>query len=581
MSGFGSLYVGVSGLQTAQDALNTTAHNLANVETEGYVRQQILQGDKQYNKIGYASVSNMQVGLGVTLTDVRQVRDEFLDKEYRKETGRAGFYDVCYEAAAELEGFFQELDGASYQDCLKELWQSIAELEKDPTKVDKEYFVLKASEFLQRSVAINDSMKEYQNNLNLQVLNQVNKINELGEKIKYLNDKVVGIELSGVEEANDYKDARNKALDELSKYANITYDTDPEGFVTVKIEGSQFVTKDYVNKMSCATDSITGFYTPIWKHEGNAEVFDLSLEISTENDTNVGSLKALIMARGDHHANYTDISSLNQAVKDSVMTDEEAARAYEKNIGYSVVMKVQAEFDQLVHGVVDMINDVLCIDNYSKVDGTNNDKEPPTELFIRIGEAERYEKDTNGDYVKDTNGYYVQLDECGYLVGEDGKPIPDKNGNYQAVREGATQYNRLYTVGNLMINPAVLANSGLIKLEQPTGETDYTIGQLMIQKWNESFATLNPTEEGEMNFSTYYTAMTDALANQMYVYQGISEGQQAMAAKTDSARQEIMGVSSDDELTNMIKFQNAYNASSRYINVVNEMLEHLLNTLGA
>ena len=91
MPGFGSLYVGVSGLQTAQNALNTTAHNLANVETEGYVRQQILQGDKQYNKIGYASVSNMQVGLGVNLSDVRQVRDEFLDKEYRKETGRAGF----------------------------------------------------------------------------------------------------------------------------------------------------------------------------------------------------------------------------------------------------------------------------------------------------------------------------------------------------------------------------------------------------------------------------------------------------------------------------------------------------------
>ena len=176
MPGFGSLYVGVSGLQTAQNALNTTAHNLANVETEGYVRQQILQGDKQYNKIGYASVSNMQVGLGVNLSDVRQVRDEFLDKEYRKETGRAGFYNVCYEAAAELEGFFQELDGASYQVCLKELWQSIAELEKDPTKVDKEYFVLKASEFLQRSVAINDSMKEYLTSSNDQFMEICKKI---------------------------------------------------------------------------------------------------------------------------------------------------------------------------------------------------------------------------------------------------------------------------------------------------------------------------------------------------------------------------------------------------------------------
>ena len=45
--------------------------------------------------------------------------------------------------------------------------------------------------------------------------------------------------------------------------------------------------------------------------------------------------------------------------------------------------------------------------------------------------------------------------------------------------------------------------------------------------------------------------------------------------------QTVIGVSSDEELANMIKFQNAYNASSRYINVIDEMLEHILNTLGA
>ena len=48
---------------------------------------------------------------------------------------------------------------------------------------------------------------------------------------------------------------------------------------------------------------------------------------------------------------------------------------------------------------------------------------------------------------------------------------------------------------------------------------------------------------------------------------------------TSAAREQIVGVSSDDELNNMIRFQNAYNASSRYINVINEMLEHLLNSL--
>ena len=46
------------------------------------------------------------------------------------------------------------------------------------------------------------------------------------------------------------------------------------------------------------------------------------------------------------------------------------------------------------------------------------------------------------------------------------------------------------------------------------------------------------------------------------------------------AREQVIGVSSDEELSNMIKFQNAYNASSRYINVISEMLEHIINTLG-
>lgn len=49
---------------------------------------------------------------------------------------------------------------------------------------------------------------------------------------------------------------------------------------------------------------------------------------------------------------------------------------------------------------------------------------------------------------------------------------------------------------------------------------------------------------------------------------------------TQSAREQVVGVSTDEELSNMIKFQNAYNASSRYINVISEMLEHILSTLG-
>lgn len=70
-NGMGSLYIGSSGLRTSQNALNTTANNLANVDTTGYVRQQVIQADRHYNTFDKnAAISNQQSGLGVSIADV-------------------------------------------------------------------------------------------------------------------------------------------------------------------------------------------------------------------------------------------------------------------------------------------------------------------------------------------------------------------------------------------------------------------------------------------------------------------------------------------------------------------------------
>ena len=82
-NGMGTLYIASSGLRNSQNALNTTANNLANVDTEGYVRQQVLFSDKEYNTFGTAAVSKQQAGLGLDIGDVVHARDYFLDKAYR------------------------------------------------------------------------------------------------------------------------------------------------------------------------------------------------------------------------------------------------------------------------------------------------------------------------------------------------------------------------------------------------------------------------------------------------------------------------------------------------------------------
>ena len=84
MSLFGGLYVGKSGLQTSQNALNTVAHNLSNQNTTGYVRQQVAMTDTYYNTISTTkAISNSQTGDGVRYSEVRHIRDYFLDMKYQ------------------------------------------------------------------------------------------------------------------------------------------------------------------------------------------------------------------------------------------------------------------------------------------------------------------------------------------------------------------------------------------------------------------------------------------------------------------------------------------------------------------
>lgn len=134
MSLFGSLYIGNSGLQTSQNALNTTAHNMTNADTRGYVRQQVQQGTRFYNTISVnpKAVANQQIGLGVNYSKVKQVRDFFLDQTYRKESGRSAFYEVSSAALEEVEYLLDELHGETFQQSLTELWKSVQELSKDP-----------------------------------------------------------------------------------------------------------------------------------------------------------------------------------------------------------------------------------------------------------------------------------------------------------------------------------------------------------------------------------------------------------------------------------------------------------------
>lgn len=543
----GSLYVGVSGLQTSQNAMNTTAHNVSNIDTIGYTRQQVQQGTRFYNTISKnkTAISWQQIGLGVNYSNVKQVRDVFLDQTYRREVGRSGYYDTSLAAIEEVEDLFQELQGQTFSKTLDNLRDCLEELTKYPAdSVRQGVLVQRCYEFVTRSQAVYTGLCEYQDDLNYKIKKQVETINEYGKQIRNLNEKIMKIESGQLEKANDYRDQKNLLLDELSAMGSVRVLEDGAGNMIVQFEGYDLVREDGINKIELYEDPVTGFYTPYWSNlarktvnpDGTenlisingAEVFDLQQEISAEGNTDIGSLKAMLFARGDHRATYQDLG-------DGTI---QGNAHYNNNISQSIIMNVQAEFDRLVNAIVVGINGVL-----------KEAADAATAL------------DPNSTYLRDSQGNAYQIFNS--ITGE-----TDAQGNL------------IYTTENLIINGELKQAPSLLGFIRPDGKEDQATADKLRDLFKEEKYVLNPNVQTRNNFIDYYNALVAQVTNTGYVLHGISENQQITVDSTSAAREQILGVSSDEELSNMIMFQNAYNASSRYINVVDELLEHIISTLG-
>lgn len=491
---------------------------------------------------------------------VRQVRDNFLDQTYRKESGRSAFYSNSYQALSQVETIFGELYGATFNESMENIQRAIDELAKTPTDSVVQGLVIQRSvSFLESAQGVYQGLCDYQDNLNLQIQKDINTINEYGKKILELNKRITKVEAGGVENANDLRDARNQILDELSSMARISYTEDAFGKVTVQLEGHDFVTGNMVLEIDLDVDGNTGFFTPFWKMDARttvnadgskthniegAEVFkQFSVGDNPNSQMDIGGVKALLLARGTKRANYTDLQD---------------TETYNKEIADSIIMNIQAEFDQLIHAVATTLNGILAeaADQNTgylceKVMVNGVETYQPIQLFQK----------------RVTEGYRYDIDPA------------DNKAKWIFNEEDPSETESLYSVMNLVVNPALIKEPTKLGLLKPDGKEDQETADKLAAAFQAAELHLNPTVSMKSDFTDYYSDLMTQIGNTGMVLRKINENQNGTVEATCYAREQIMGVSSDEELTNMVKFQNAYNASSRYINVVDEMLEHLINSM--
>ena len=607
-NGFGSFYVGNSGLVNAQNAINVTANNLANVDTPGYVREQVRFSDKSYiTRVNPTIRTNMQQnGLGVSVSDVAHARDIFLDKAYRRENGRSEFYSSMYNAVAYVEDILQETDGEEFKQSVADLWKAFQEFGKDPSNSTNQSLILQKSElFLSRTASVYSDLQKYQENINEEISDKIDRVNEIGKRVNELNYEIMKVESNGLETAMTLRDERDYLIDELSGYLNIEAKENSTGQVIIKAEGVTFVDEDGFNKIGLRVKESakgTGFYTPFWGHlsdaakgeTGYTDVFDFSMDISTEYNNDIGSIKALLYARGENYGEYEYLDTEAQANFSQEFKDK---YAYSK-IDDCVVAETQAEVTYLLHKVILAMNDIMVPNKTMSAD------EIQAAAGNRATSITAY--DTNGKEYQITSSTKI-LDAENCNVGADKKIPPeelfvrdncerytevtytDQDGNTQTLyvynEEDEYDTNTLYKIGNVSINPDLLKEVTKMPVYRQNGTADsngavdMSLGTKITAAWQQTSMVIAPDDTVPCNFEDYYDKIIDRLGISGNVYYTASQTMSATVASVDNQRQQVIGVSSDEELTNMIKYQSAYNAASRYITVISEMTDTIVSGL--
>lgn len=521
MSSIASINKMVSGLNAAKKGLQVVSHNITNINTKGYTRQRLLQHETGYQNVGYTATNTLQVGYGVSCTEVRQIRDKVIDQRFRTEQSYASYYQTQSAALTKVDAYFGEPYGSNVSTLLSNLYSAASDLNNGATAdvTERRNFISTAKELIDKINSINDSLMSYQDNLNEQVVSTVNRINEITDSIKEYNELISKSEINE-DNANDYRDQRNLLLDELAQYGAITVKEDASGSVKVKFEGHDLVDGPFTSKLELVqTQEGSSFVKPVWS-DTKKDVYSLDKVISTTNGNATGSLQALLVTRGNAYA--TDSTTWEDIALNDNFSVDVTGNSY-------TIPKIQKKLAEFTKELVNLTN--------SAFDGTGiGDWEGQAGVPV---------------FVLDEGKYVVNPD----LLADDG-------------------YNKLGTVSDQVESDAYNDNTNVTKFLDAWTSTQTWFGGTATNPASSSWPTMKTT-----NIQGLFAEIVTDIGAENSIATSMAEQKATSLLNIENERQAMSGVSQDEELSNMLKYQYAYNASARVITIMDSMLDTIVNRL--
>jgi flagellar hook-associated protein 1 len=684
---FGGYEIARTGMYVNERGLDVTGHNISNVNTPGFVRQQAVISSHP-SRIEYAKYGINQYGLGSDIEQIRHIRDIFLDNILRKENSTDGYWEMRNKTMMDIQAIMREPIEEGLQDIMNQFWNSWQELSKQPESLTVRSVVRqRANSMVQYMNKMGSQLERLQEELNMEIESNIEEVNKIISEIANINTKILKSEYSG-DVANDYRDKRDLLIDKLSKFMNIDITEVSDGQIIVQTDGYAIVNKGKWLKLKAdKPEPGAAYYVPV--------IEEINMPLTLKS----GMLKGLMESRGEvagvagSYENgipntkadivfAVDISSTSAGYLANVKANVSSCVNELKSRGIDYDLRLITYGDNVIsntrYGKDDVslsaaIPDVPVADTGNNFGGAGGvleglegiaDFREGANRFAMVFTGESIDGD--GGAVTDPSGYIDRLNDIGMNVSvitdisyyENGNPpgeagwdtISESTGGdlydintpgfqYSSMMtEMGTDVNKLvnkeitYIEDSLNIIPELksrmnaffnimfreinyMHKNGMTLEEPPSPGKDIFVAVnnslplcMGNVKLNDSIESLNniaaskngnpgdnrnaldmadlrntPMLEdatGMLNLDEYYNAIVMRISQTGEQSRTFYDNQHKLLQSVELERQSISGVSMDEEMTNLMKYKFAYNASAKVLNTIDNMIERIIEKTG-
>ena len=600
-STFSGLNTMVNGIYTQRLGLNTVGHNISNSNTEGYSRQTAHAAATPSSEV-YTLAGAGQVGNGSTVTSVIRARDIYADRQYWKENSTDGYYNGKANNYAKIESIFNDSDNSGVQNAMEKFYQAWQDCSTTASSDTSRQNVINAGQNFAQSLQIAAKQtKEQIDSLYDDISLSVVKMNRLMGQVVELNKNIAGIEATGAH-ANDLRDQRDLIVDQLTSMTDITVYESANGMYTLVSNGTTLV--NGITKVDLemsapknnTTYSLSDYdimikqtgtvYTP-----GSGELkaqFEAVAEDKGYIDQVANMAAFMFTTLNDQHkAGYgidgsKDKPFGNANPKDNATTglnfygESDKAFQWDAKTGKLAMYDVNTGAKEELSGmqileILTVNSELTATDGHKKLATRSGERDDAGNLLFKTatGTTTKISTTTQAEAKTDKNGdvLYMALDGGTTtnvkLAKKDANGDPlflhkdveiDDHGKPLAVDVNGTGD------GSNAVWIAALFNCERDKTSPEVNGTDRLIGNGSLYSYYNTSMTTMGSDASNMN--------------------GRVKFQSGVMDQVENLRSSTNGVNWDEELSNMITFQQGYSACSRCLSAMDECLDKLINGTG-